>query len=151
MKLVNLYVLSGANRQVRITTHTTKIRVKRAVATWQALDPSSIVDQRHSGDKGILPVSKKRELNCKPSTGVAQDDDLVSWMDLDSSKKSLFGSKVANLRTMYRCKFSLAAVYGKVVVIGDSSEFTDKDTDKSGKVNLDEASNKEFILNILNW
>ncbi|MBC7474234.1 MAG: hypothetical protein H7263_08075 [Candidatus Sericytochromatia bacterium] len=40
---------------------------------------------------------------------------------------------------------------GKVVVIGDSSEFTDKDTDKSGKVNLDEASNKEFILNILNW
>ncbi len=40
---------------------------------------------------------------------------------------------------------------GKVAVIGDSSEFTDKDADKSGKINLDEANNKAFMLNILNW
>ena len=40
---------------------------------------------------------------------------------------------------------------GKVVVIGDTSIFSNNDNDKNGKANIDEFDNKRLMTNIFSW
>ncbi|MEB3284075.1 MAG: DUF4350 domain-containing protein [Candidatus Sericytochromatia bacterium] len=40
---------------------------------------------------------------------------------------------------------------GKAVVVGDCSAFLDEDTDQNGRSNFDEADNKRFFVQMLDW
>lgn len=80
----------------------------------------------------------------------------IKTLDTNNTKLlALSTSASFRIQTFNRGQFGLAGVStlgsGKIVVLGDSSIFTDSDSNDNGISNLNEFSNQQFALNIFSW